>query len=299
MRVLLGFPQRDRMTGVYVKNAFEELGHELVGVHDPKRERPEKFLGLARSRRPDLIFMSRSLPYCGIIGELRETALTSFWNVDVQPDVAAWDHLMPLMRGCHFWFTIAKGQLEEFRKRSGNPHVYWLSEGCDRIHRLRRGGRTNRYDVFFAGSVDGLHEEYGRRKTLLDMIRARSFRSKLVNGLKLFNKRHNDFVGRSKVCLGNSAFPQIELSMSARDYRILGAGGFLLTNHVRGIETWFEVGRECETYRTPEEALEKIDYYITHDRERVEIADRGYAAAHAKHRFRNRIAEVVKVAETF
>ena len=87
--------------------------------------------------------------------------------------------------------------------------------------------------------------------------------------------------------------------MSARDYRIMGAGGFLLTNHVEGIDEWFKIGTECDTYKTPEEAKEKFLYYCDHPKERLVIAEAGYKVAHEKHRFKHRMEKVIYEAETY
>ena len=292
MRVVLGFPMEDEQTGVYIKNVFIENGCEVVGIHDPKREAPDVMLRLAERLKPDLIFMSRSIPYVHVIAWLKKISICTFWNVDVRYNIREWSALYPLMEGCHFWFTIAKGNIPEY-KAAGLGTPYWLSEGCDRIHRLRPGGKTNEHDVFFAGSIGNVHED---RKRIVSTVKTIFKNSNIVNGLYLVNEDHNDAVGMAKVCLGHSGWPGVELSMSARDYRVMGAGGFLLTNHVEGIENWFDLDKECVTYSSPTDCIEKIRYYLAHDKEREKIAAAGYNAAHKKHRFKNRIAEVLDIA---
>ncbi|KKM77022.1 hypothetical protein LCGC14_1374300, partial [marine sediment metagenome] len=93
--------------------------------------------------------------------------------------------------------------------------------------------------------------------------------------------------------------PNVQLSMSARDYRIMGAGGFLLTNHVDGIEDWFEIGKMCDTYRSPEECLTKIKYYLEHEDERKTIAAYGQKVVHEKHKFSDRLREVIIRVQNF
>ena len=298
MRILLGFPQVDEQTGVWIKQAFIEAGHEVVGVHDAKLYEPTMLLTMARQTKPDLIFMSRTGAYVAVIQELRKIALTAFWNVDVRNSIGAWKHLYPLMTGCHFWFTIAKGNIPAYKKAGlGNP--YWLSEGCAALHTLRPEGRTEEFDAFFAGALDTIHETYAQRRATLEAISGTGSKTWYHKGGGLINEAHNDAIGRSKVCIGTSGWPQVELSMSARDYRIMGAGGFLLTNHVEGIEDWFKIGVECDTYRTPEEAKEKFLYYCDHPEERIKIADAGYKVAHEKHRFKHRMEKVIEVANNY
>jgi len=56
-------------------------------------------------------------------------------------------------------------------------------------------------------------------------------------------------------------------------------GGFLLTEQVSGLERWFDVGREIESFHTAREAADKIRYYLDHPDERQQIAARGYERA--------------------
>ncbi len=56
-------------------------------------------------------------------------------------------------------------------------------------------------------------------------------------------------------------------------------GGFLLTEHVSGLERWFDVGREIESFQTAKEAADKIRYYLEHPDDRELIAARGFERA--------------------
>jgi hypothetical protein len=56
-------------------------------------------------------------------------------------------------------------------------------------------------------------------------------------------------------------------------------GGFVLTAYANGIENMFEIGKEIEIFRSKEEFLEKIRYYLENKKEREDIAQRGRARA--------------------
>ena len=289
MRVLLGFPQADLQTGVFIKNGFQECGAEIVGIHDPKLEDPTELLKLAITTKPDLIFMSRTPSYAIVIKQLRKISLCAFWNVDVRYDIGYWKVLYPLMTGCHFWFTIAKGNIRKYKDaKLGNP--YWLSEGIDKIH--DKCTPKDMSDVFFAGTIGDVHEG---RKTLIRTVAANIQSYNIHNGLGLVNKLHNQAVSNAKICLGHSGWKDVELSMSARDYRIMCAGGFLLTNRVKGIEDYFK--GMCDFYDY--DVLSKIRYYLDHEDERKEIAEIGYKETHSKHMFKHRMAEVIEIAENY
>jgi len=61
-----------------------------------------------------------------------------------------------------------------------------------------------------------------------------------------------------------------------RIFEATGSGIFLLTQHFDNLSSYFEIGREIETYRDESEMIEKIRHYIAHPKEREEIARQGH-----------------------
>lgn len=57
--------------------------------------------------------------------------------------------------------------------------------------------------------------------------------------------------------------------------RTMGAGGFVLTNYQKDLELFFELGYEVVVYEDHKDLQEKINYYLVHSQERIEIASRG------------------------
>lgn len=72
------------------------------------------------------------------------------------------------------------------------------------------------------------------------------------------------------------------------------SGGFVLTEHVPGIEEVFEVGSEVETFDSREELLAKIRYYLAHPAERERIAERGHMRAVRDYDVRRAIPSLVE-----
>jgi len=60
---------------------------------------------------------------------------------------------------------------------------------------------------------------------------------------------------------------------------ILGAGGFCLTNYQAELSEYFENGRELVWFETPDDMMDKAEYYLAHDNEREIIARSGREAA--------------------
>lgn len=79
----------------------------------------------------------------------------------------------------------------------------------------------------------------------------------------------------SKINL-NMTIPPIQTGLPLRIFDIMGCGGFVMTNWQEEIPTIFTPGTDLETYTCLEELTEKCNYYLTHDDERIQIAQNGY-----------------------
>lgn len=79
----------------------------------------------------------------------------------------------------------------------------------------------------------------------------------------------------SKINL-NITMRSITSGVPLRVFDILGAGGFCLTNYQAGIAEHFEDGKDLVMYSSPEDMMEKIEYYLSHDSERLQIAESGH-----------------------
>lgn len=79
----------------------------------------------------------------------------------------------------------------------------------------------------------------------------------------------------SKINL-NITLRSITSGVPLRIFDILGAGGFCLTNYQQGIAEHFVDGRDLVMFTGPEDFLSKLEYYMTHEEERIEIARNGH-----------------------
>lgn len=98
----------------------------------------------------------------------------------------------------------------------------------------------------------------------------------------------------SKINLNMTMRP-IETGLSLRVWDILGCGGFLLTNFQAEIPEYFEIGKDLETYESMEELEQKVQYYLTHEDERIEIAINGYEKTAKFHTYEQRLAEMIRI----
>jgi len=80
-----------------------------------------------------------------------------------------------------------------------------------------------------------------------------------------------------------------------RCFEATSTGSLLITEEVYGLDELFEYGKEIVTYKTTEEAMEKIQYYLDHEKEREEIAARGRARTDRDHSYKQRLDEMLKI----
>ena len=98
----------------------------------------------------------------------------------------------------------------------------------------------------------------------------------------------------SKINL-NISLSSIETGIPQRVLDIMGCGGFVLTNYQPEIEDLFEIGKEIEVFHNVDELIEKCNYYLTHERERLTIAMNGYKKIRDAFSYPNQLQKMISL----
>lgn len=101
---------------------------------------------------------------------------------------------------------------------------------------------------------------------------------------------------QSKINL-NFTIPNIKSGIPLRVWDVLGSKGFLLTNYQAEIPYYFAEGEDLVCFDGVEDLREKIDYYLTHEEERMQIAENGYRKVKEHHTYVKRIIEMLQIIE--
>lgn len=99
----------------------------------------------------------------------------------------------------------------------------------------------------------------------------------------------------SKVNL-NISLKCIQSGIPLRALDIMGSGGFLLTNYQPEIAEYFIDGEEVVMYTGLEDAVMKCEYYLEHEEERKQIAERGYQKVKELFGYEERLQTMLAVA---
>lgn len=84
----------------------------------------------------------------------------------------------------------------------------------------------------------------------------------------------------------------IKDDINMRCFETLSTGSFLLTNWIPTLSDLFEDGKHLVTYKTLDEMVEKVKYYLEHEDEREKIAKAGYDEFISKHTYKHRIDKI-------
>jgi spore maturation protein CgeB len=80
-----------------------------------------------------------------------------------------------------------------------------------------------------------------------------------------------------------------------RLFEATGMGTLLITDWKENLHKMFELGKEVIAYRTAEECVDLIQYYLEHDKEREAIACEGQERTLREHTCYQRMKELVEL----
>lgn len=99
----------------------------------------------------------------------------------------------------------------------------------------------------------------------------------------------------SKINL-NITSKSIRSGLPLRIFDILGCGGFLLTNYQPELSDYFTPGYDLVCYSSEDELLKKTEYYLSHEKERIEIAQNGLQTVTQYHNYPERLLQIISMA---
>lgn len=99
----------------------------------------------------------------------------------------------------------------------------------------------------------------------------------------------------SKINL-NITLRSIYSGIPLRAFDIMGSGGFLLSNYQEDFLDYFTPGEDFDYYDGVDDLLAKIDYYLSHEKERRQIAENAAHKVLTEHTYENRIQFMLKTA---
>lgn len=113
-----------------------------------------------------------------------------------------------------------------------------------------------------------------------------------------FAKTHTEMpfiFHNSKINL-NITSKAIRSAIPLRVWDILGCGGFCLTNYQSELNDYFIPGEHLDYYDSMDSLMEKTEYYLSHDKERQDIAENGRELIRSGHTWTSRVELMLETA---
>lgn len=165
----------------------------------------------------------------------------------------------------------------------------------------------NKYNSVFVGGISKHHLdiietfEYLSTKTKIDFWGYG--KKKLDPNSPILKTHHGEAWGidmynilyNSKISINRHINVAENNANNMRLYESTGVGSMLISDYKDNLHELFEIGKEIETYKTKEELLEKINYYLKHDDEREKIAKAGQLRTLSEHTYEIRMKELLNI----
>lgn len=95
----------------------------------------------------------------------------------------------------------------------------------------------------------------------------------------------------------NITLRSIESGIPLRALDVMACGGFLLSNFQPELAQYFEEGKELVLFYDKQDCLDKISYYLSHEKERAEIARAGQRKVKTCFSYQEKLKQMIKIVE--
>ena len=244
--------------------AFKKIGLNVSGYNYRSRAsvlgergRDKELINLIMDRSFDLVVYSKcNRVSLRVFQESRKYSKTCLWFMD---PLITYDEEMQQKTSLVDYFCCDKQNvLQEAKKYNNNS--FHVCEGFDEDIDKPHIDIEKVYEVSFIGNL------YGDRVEKIASIKRPI---EIITGA--FGREHSKKVSESMInlnfCTSNGA--------SDRVYKILAAGGFLLTEDWHGREELFKDGKDLVIFKNMQDLKQKIDFFIKRPEDRKRVANSG------------------------
>lgn len=185
--------------------------------------------------------------------------------------------------GVDYLFVAQKHFLPLYNHRN----LHWIPLGCDPdIHKLYPDEKID-FDVGFLGN-----DTYPERRKMLDLIGSKY---KLLRTKAPAGEEYCRQLSRCKI-LFNWA---MDNDMNMRFFEAMSIGRLLITDKVDGQDDFFKSGMDYVWSSNWDQLQTQIDFFLSHDERREEIAKSGQYQVHTGHTYKDRLYKMLEIMGVF
>lgn len=304
----VGPANREFRTDYYIMKEFKKLGHSVFIYHDAKVYSLIFFLShclfrlIASIYKPDIMFCTKANNISlKNLEWSKERFTTIMWYFDIRIPIE--QKILDRAKRVDLFYITNYGQIPQFIKEKVN--VKYLTQACITVFSSTK--KNYLYDVSFIGNNNG---GSSMREEILNSIGSYfnlhvwgarwTSNENFTSHPRIFKEVYADVCVQSKIILDIKSYDyciKVEGNFSNRIPLTLGYGGFLISQYVPGMEDSFKDREHIVYFRTAEEAIRIIRYYLEHKDERAKIAKQGREFALQNYTYKNRVVQILRDAE--
>ena len=266
-----------------------------------------------RLRRPDFVLVFKGTAVAP--RTLADVTRRGLWLCNFWPDVSTVGHWRVdprIFRLFDHVFTTKSFGIADMGATHGVTNASFLPHGFDpQVHRPMAPGAgvSEAPPVSFVGRWSPHKEAYLTRLAAAigperltiwgdawEGVRSAVLR-RAVRGAPAFGDFYALVIAESRINLGllSEVAPGASSGdqTTSRTFHIPASGGFMLHQRTAELGAYFEEGREVACFGSPEELVEKVEYYLRNEPERLRIAEAGHRRCLRENRWSQRARVIV------
>ena len=269
---------------------------------EPARWQETVLVEQVKAARPDVLYV-QDLLLCtsGFLSRIRPFVKLVVGQIasPLPPD--------SFLRGVDLVLTSCPHFVQRFRDRGIPTEYFRLGFESSLLGRLTSTPAS--YGAVFVGGMTNLHVKgnevirhaagrvdldvwgYGFEDLPSDSPILRRFHGEAW-GLDMYN-----VLKGAKIVVNRHGEVAENYASNMRLFEATGVGSLLITDEKDNLGEFFEVGKEIETYGDPDELVDKIKYFLTHEEQRARIACAGQARTLREHTYLHRMRELEQLLE--
>ncbi|MEM2069421.1 MAG: glycosyltransferase [Nitrososphaerota archaeon] len=249
-----------------------------------------------------------ALEFLGIAELAKRNFPIVFWDID-SPNIP-YRKYASLIRDNHVVFCYSKGGLKIWEENGVNS--YFLPLACDTHIFYPMKNSEKKIEILFTGRylkdrIEGyrrylypLIENFGKRVVIVGdgwEIDKHGVKATILPGIPyhLLNKLYN----MAKICINihRDKARSCHSAFNLRVFESLGAGQFMISDNILGIDEFFRPGKELVISEGGSRLIEEVTFYLENEKDRSRIARAGHMKVLREHVIGLRAKQVRKIME--
>jgi len=190
--------------------------------------------------------------------------------------------------------SATRSNLVEDFARKGARAVF-LTQGVDTTFFHPAPSPFPEFDVVFVGQMRR------HRRRLLSRVERAGIRVTTfgpgADNPPVYGKDLAAVYRRARIVLNLNSDPR-STGFSLRVFQVMGTGAMLLSEYCPDLERVFENGKDLAWFRTADECVELLSYYLAHPGEREQIAEAGCRTVHEHYTWERVMERLIREVES-